>query len=173
MSGMSGLAVLRGEQRHRLAAELADRFVRDAVPIGELAVQARRRPTTVRRLLGEAGVRTTDLSCVGAATGEIVAALGARYRAGASIRALAADTGIDRRAIRELLAGAGVVLRARPPSSADRIDWLVGQYQAGATLRGLAATLDCSHSTVRRWLLRAGVVLRPPAGGQANRPGVA
>ncbi|MCA1706087.1 MAG: hypothetical protein LC808_23635 [Actinobacteria bacterium] len=159
--------VLRGQQRQQVAARLAQRFGHDRVPIHDLAREVERRPSTVRRLLDEAGVHAEDTSCVGLNEAELAAMLAARYREGAPIEALSRDTGIDRRVVRKLLTEAGVALRARQPLPADQIDWVIEQYRAGVTLRGLAELSGCSYSTIRRTLQMAGVTLRAPGGRSA------
>lgn len=151
---------LRGRRRQRFARQLAARYTHHPVPIGELAAEVRRRPSLVRRLLEEAGIQVG-----GDGRREGVAAdLADRYAAGDSLETLANDTGIDRRVVRGLLTGAGVVIRERRPLPAERGQWVVEQYRAGTTLRELAGHTGCSYATVRRFLLGAGVHLRPPGG---------
>ncbi|MGH3798467.1 MAG: helix-turn-helix domain-containing protein [Pseudonocardiaceae bacterium] len=161
---------LRGPERERVAAVLAQRFVRGRVPIRELAAEVGRRPSLVRRLLTEASVHTEDTSRVGGAETEIVAALVARYREGIPVERLSRETGIDRRVVRRLVAEAGVRMPIRHPLPVDRIGWVVEQYRTGASLRGLAEVTGSSYSTIRRVLLGAGVTLRSP-GVRAIRTG--
>jgi hypothetical protein len=153
---------LRGSRRQQFARQLADRYVRDRVSIGELAAQVHRRPTLVRRLLLEAGVRIDGDA--GADGPDVAAELAGRYADGESLETLAKNTGIDRRVVRTLLADAGVPIRERHPVPAHQGGWVVEQYLAGITLRELAHRIGCSYGTVRRYLLRAGVGLRSPGG---------
>lgn len=169
MNEASNSRGLRGQQRQEVAAALAERFGHDGLPIRDLAREVNRRPSTVRRLLDEAGVCADGASCVGIAESEIVAALAVRYRGGVPIETLSRDTGIDRRVVRQLLIEAGVPLRTRQPLPHDRVDWVVEQYRVGATLRALAELTGCSYSTIRRTLQLAGVALRSP-GGRSVHP---
>lgn len=162
MNPSSDLRVLRGPQRERVAAALAERFDPERVPIRELASKINRRPSMVRRLLDEAGVHAEGAPCVGITESEVAAALATRYREGAPIDRLSRDTGIDRRVVRRLLIEAKVPLRERRPPPPNQTDWVVEQYRAGATLRKLAELTGCSYSTIRRILVLAGVALRSP-----------
>lgn len=162
MNPISDLGFLRGQHRVQLAAALAERFDPDRVPIRDLATEVNRRPSTVRRLLDEAGVHAEGASCVGATESDIVGALSARYRQGVPIEKLSQDTGIDRRVVRRLLTEAGVSLRERRSLPSGQADWVVEQYRAGVTLRRLAELTGCSYSTIRRALLLAEVALRSP-----------
>ncbi|HEX4702466.1 MAG TPA: helix-turn-helix domain-containing protein [Pseudonocardiaceae bacterium] len=154
---------LRGQQRQEVAARLASRFVQDAVSIHDLATELHRRPTMVRRLLAGAGIQD-DGACIGGEVDAVARVLGDRYLAGASLRKLAHDTGIDRRVVRGLLVGVGVRIPERRAMPEESGNWVIRQYEAGATLRALAASTGCSYATVRRHLLRAGVVLRGSGG---------
>jgi hypothetical protein len=162
MSEPTTFPALRGSRRQEFAQQLADRYVHNPVPIGDLAAEVHRRPTLVRRLLLEAGIRVDGDT--GADGPDMAAELAGRYADGKSLEALAKDTGIDRRVVRTLLAGAGVPIRERHPVPAHQGRWVVEQYLAGVTLRELADRTGCSYGTVRRYLLRAGVGLRSPGG---------
>lgn len=168
MTGAGDSRGLRGQQRQEIAAALAERFRRDRMSIQDLAREVNRRPSTVRRLLDEAGVQAEGAACVGVGESDIAATLAARYRSGVPIETLSQDTGIDRRVIRQLLTESGVTLRTRQPLPPERVDWVIDQYRAGATLRALAEITGCSYSTIRRTLRLAGVALRSPGGRSAQ-----
>ncbi|MCK2244043.1 MULTISPECIES: helix-turn-helix domain-containing protein [unclassified Crossiella] len=150
---------LRGRRRRRVAAELASRFAAGAVSIPELAADLRRGPALVRRLLIEAGVRTDNDTCLRASAADLTADLVRRHRAGESIEHLSRRTGIDRRAIRRLLAEGGVPqpVRARQPTATELV---IEGYRSGASIRQLAARFGSSYSAVRTLLRNAGVGLR-------------
>jgi len=95
----SPVPALRGQQREQLAAALAQRFIQEQVSIRDLASELGRRPSLVRRLLGEAGVCAETTSCVGVPESEVAAVLAARYREGVSIERLSDDTCIGRRGV--------------------------------------------------------------------------
>lgn len=158
---------LRGEQRQRLAATLAERFRREGTPIRELAASINRRPTIVRRLLDEAGIQTEGPDLVGVSEPQTAAALATRYRQGSSIAALARETGIDWRVVRRLLVEAGVEMPTRGTKPAAPTAELVKRYQAGASIRSLATLTHTSYRVVRTTLLAAGITLRRP--GQRSR----
>lgn len=166
----------RGSLRRQIAREFPERFRGDPVPIQDLAAKVVRRPSLVRRLLEEAGVRTEDESCLGMPMGEIAAAVATRYQSGVSIDRMSRDTGIDRRRINDLVQQRKAPLRTRNPLPADQVPWVVKQYQRGATLRALADVTGSSRSTIRRKLIDAGITLRgrhsacekPNEGGRAQ-----
>jgi lambda repressor-like predicted transcriptional regulator len=151
---------LRGQRRQQLAHTLASRFRRGETSIHKLATELGRRPSTVRRLLNEAGIEVGDGPIVGAAEPHLASELARRYHGGASIAALARQTGIDRRAIRRLLVSAGVSLPDRGARPDGMADTLIQRYNQGASIRSLAALAGCSYSTVRTLLLDEGVTLR-------------
>ena len=90
-----------------------------------------------------------------------VTALANRYRQGASLEQLAEEAGRDRRAIRRVLAEAGVALRPYRPLPVEQTGWIVTQYKQGATLRELAELTGSSSSSIRKVLQLAGVPRRP------------
>ncbi|HEX5403137.1 MAG TPA: hypothetical protein VFX16_12625 [Pseudonocardiaceae bacterium] len=156
-----------GPERDRLARQVAAGFDRGHPrPIGELATEVRLRPTTVRRLLEQAGVREDQLTCVGSPPEILAASLAARYRVHPFLEPLVHATGLDRRAVRRLLDQSGVARRARRSMPAELADQTAQRYRSGATVKQLAEWTGCTGSTVRRHLIRAGVQLRlgpPPA----------
>ena len=157
---------LYGQQRREIAQELAARFLRSRSPIQELASQVNRRPAQVRQLLLEAGVRTSDATCLRETVSETAEAVANAYGRGRSMRELAHETGIDRRTLRLLLARAGV--EGVPPAATCSVDVapLADAYLAGETLRALAASSGLSYHVVRTILLDAGVPLRKRGGAQ-------
>jgi transposase-like protein len=155
--------ILRGERRQELASTLAAEFEQGTTSIFQLAAEHDRRPSTVRRLLNEAGVRVHDGPFVGTPEPQLVAELARRYQRGTSIAGLVRLTGIDRRAIRRLLETAGISLPERPSRPENLRESLVRDYQAGASIRTLADEYGCSYGIARRLLLDAGIALRPRA----------
>jgi hypothetical protein len=159
---------LRGQQRAALAQQLAGRCraQRFTITVLDLAVDIERRPSTVRRLLTEAGVRDRRL-LIGFADAEVTAALAGRFRLRVSVWQMHVDTGIDERVIRERLRRAGVELEKR--TSRDDltapVSRLVELYEAGSSLADLAALSGGSYGMVRRVLLDAGVQFRLRGGG--------
>ncbi|HEY2701651.1 MAG TPA: helix-turn-helix domain-containing protein [Pseudonocardiaceae bacterium] len=152
---------LRGKRRARIAAEVAERFARDRMSVHELASQLGRRPSVVRRLLGEAGVQAAGAPCVGISDQETAQTLARRYEGGASISALVRQTGLDKRVIRGMLSNQGVALPERHSPSSQEAEQIASRYRAGESIRTLAASTGCSYGTVRSVLLTIGVVLRP------------
>jgi hypothetical protein len=149
--------------RAELAQQLADRrrAQRFTITVLDLAFDIERRPSTVRRLLTEAGVRDRRL-LIGFEDDEITAALIGRFRLRVSVWQMHVDTGIDERVIRQRLRQAGVELEKR--NSRDDltvpVPRLVELYEAGWSLADLAALSGGSYGTVRRVLLKAGVQFR-------------
>jgi lambda repressor-like predicted transcriptional regulator len=161
---------LRGKRRERIAAEVAERFTRERVSVHELANELGRRPSVVRRLLDEAGVRAAGTPCVGISEQETASTLARRYSHGASISALVRQTGLDKRVIRNLLSSVGVVLPVRHSPTGEQAEWIADRYRAGASIRALAASTGCSYGTIRAALLANGVSLRPRgSGARANQ----
>ncbi|MCP3803527.1 helix-turn-helix domain-containing protein [Allokutzneria sp. A3M-2-11 16] len=158
---------LYGQQRREIALELAARFLRSRSPIQELASEVNRRPAQVRQLLLEAGVRTSDATCLRETVDETAEAVASAYGRGRSMRELAHETGIDRRTLRLLLAQAGVepVLAPAATYSVD-VAPLADAYLAGETLRALSASSGLSYHVIRTILLDAGVPLRKRGGAQ-------
>ncbi|SDM17401.1 helix-turn-helix domain-containing protein [Allokutzneria albata] len=158
---------LYGRQRREIAQELAARFLRSRSPIQELASQVNRRPAQVRQLLLEAGVRTSDATCLRETVSETAEAVASAYERGRSMRELAHETGIDRRTLRLLLVRAGVEpgVTTAAGCSVD-VAPLADAYLAGATLRALAASTGLSYHVIRTLLLNAGVPLRKRGGAQ-------
>lgn len=163
---------LCGRRRARIAADLAERFIQDQLSVAELSTLVRRRPSTVRRLLTEAGIQTTGPACVGLSKQETARILARRYEAGASIVALVRQTGMDKRAIRTMLVDAGVDLPVSHPLTADEAEQVVARYQAGESIRTLAASMGCSYGTIRAALHAAQVPMRPRGDNrhQGGRP---
>jgi len=108
------------------------------------------------------------------------------YRAGATLRDLAARYGVSTKTVARALRQHGVVVRPAGcrrgvPSSEDAqlvsassrvravIDDVVWQYRAGATLAALAERYEVSSSSIRRALEERGVKIR--ARGRAREGG--
>lgn len=152
---------LKGKHRQRVAAAIAERFVRDRIGVHELAAELGRRPAVVRHLLEEAGLCIADVPCIGISDEDTAATLARRYSAGASIVELVRLTGIDKRIVRRLLIQAGVTLPQRHETTTQDAQQIVADYRAGASLRTLANSIGCSYGTVRAILLANEVQLRP------------
>jgi transposase-like protein len=153
---------LRGRQRSEVAAELVQQFIRGTMSVRELAAAVGRRPSLVRRLLAEAGVRTDGPECVGTDLEDTARIVRDCYRRSGSIQAVVEMTSLDRRVVRHLL--------ALPAESGDQfgdfetVAAMVQRYLAGATLQEIAGTTGQSYNQVRATLIEAGVSLRPPGG---------
>jgi hypothetical protein len=158
---------LRGRQRRQVAASVADEYRNHGKTVHELAAGIGRRPSLVRRLLLEAGV-VLDRSD-GAQPGDVDLAqtLARRWCRGSSIAALVRDTGMDRRAIRRLIEGTGVIVPNRRSRPSDSAEDLVSRYRAGTSIRSLAKLTGSSYGSIRAVLLDAGVCLRPRGGGHS------
>jgi hypothetical protein len=153
---------LRGHQRRELAAELAAQFVQGTKSLRELATSLGRRPSLVRRLLAEAGVRTDGPECVGTDFEDTVRIVHDCYRKNASIQAVVETTSLDRRVVRHLLA-----LPAQPAGQfgdSEMVAELARRYRAGTTLQEIASQTGHSYNQVRAALIAAGVSLRRPGG---------
>jgi helix-turn-helix protein len=156
---------LRGLRRGEVAAELAARFIQGTTCVRELAASVGRRPSLVRRLLAEAGVRADGPQCVGTDPDDTARTVRDLYRQSGSIQAVVEATSLDRRVVRHLL--------ALPAQSGDQLDsetvaQMARWYRAGATLQDIADETGQSYNQVRAALIEAGVPLRPP-GGPARR----
>ncbi len=83
-----------------------------------------------------------------------------QYKAGATVRQLAAKFGVHRATVGKHLEARGVDTR-QPLLSPEAVKEAAGQYQAGAILEDLATRYHVSDTTIRRYLLLGGVKLRP------------
>jgi hypothetical protein len=155
---------IRGRLRRQVAVALAERFRAERLTVLELAREAHRRPSTVRRLLAEAGVRGDDDTCVGYTDEEIARVVTRRFRGGEPVVTLHRDTGIDERVLRQVLLDAGEELEPRQAAPVDQLAALRARYENGASIQELADELDSSYGSVRRVLVRAGVTFRPRGG---------
>jgi len=102
--------------------------------------------------------RNRELPARGA---ELVAA----YEAGATLKDLAARTGISWESIRAYLADHGVTIRRGPPGRAQAVleahgAGLVAAYEAGTSLAALGAAVGVSGESVRWFLVSRGVTIR-------------
>ncbi len=157
---------LRGQQRSEVAAELAEQFVQGTKSIRELATSVGRRPSLVRRLLAEAGVRTDGPECVGTDLDDTARIVRDCYRRSGSVQAVVEMTSLDRRVVRHLLA-----LSVNQLGRSELAAEMGHRYQAGATLQEIAGETGQSYNQVRAALIEAGVSLRPPGGpGKSPHP---
>jgi hypothetical protein len=161
---------IRGRQRAQLARRLRRSFEQDAVAVLSLAQAFGRRPSTVRRLLREAGARGDDVNCVGYTDDEVRVAVVGRFRRGVPVCALRHDTGIDERALRKVLQDAGEQLQEHGVAPTGHAVDMRSGYEQGSSIRVVAAEAGCSYGVARRVLLRAGVTLRPEGGRQGRPP---
>jgi len=88
-------------------------------------------------------------------------ALARRYRAGESIVALAASTGIGAKRVSAALRSVGVVPTIRPMTLLPRRVLVDGYLRRGLSAHALAAEQGCSAQKVRDDLRRHGLTLRP------------
>lgn len=154
---------LRGRRRAELAEQLLDLCRNRLFPvtITDLSADYGRRPSVVRQLLAEAGLRSRRL-LIGLPDDKVTAELASHFERGVPVHELHEVTGIDERVIRDRLRQAGVELGAW--SSRDNltvsVPKLAQRYAAGATITDLAMLSGGGYGTVRRVLLDAGVELR-------------
>lgn len=163
-------APLTGKRRVHIAAEVAERFIRDQAGVHELAKELGRRPAVVRHLLAEAGICMADVPCIGVSDEETAATLARRYSAGASIAELVRLTGLDKRIVRKLLVLAGVSLPERHSTTGQEAQRIIAGYRTGASIRTLAADTGFSYSTAREILVAHKVPLRPRGAVCAHSP---
>ncbi|UOT06793.1 helix-turn-helix domain-containing protein [Rhodococcus opacus] len=86
-----------------------------------------------------------------------------RYQAGALIKELAREFGINRQTVSKLLARAGVPLRPRGLSP-SQVAEAARLYETGWSLFRIGEQLRVDHTTVRRQLLKRGVQMRDSHG---------
>ena len=99
------------------------------------------------------------------------AVVAAQYRAGASIRRLAARYHRKPATIRALLIANDVTIRRPAPATGTRfeaagmvdVDAVIAAYRNGVSLERLAYHHHVTDTTIRRRLQTAGIPLRPPA----------
>lgn len=157
----SRMSSLRGKRRDLARSDVTTWFVTDRMSVSEIATKLGRRPSVIRRLLDEAGVRGTDRHCIGLSELETAESLARRYEAGASISELVRQTGMDKRVIRGFLVQAGVDLPVAHSVTGEETTRIVARYRAGESIRALAASIGCSYGTIRATLQTARVELRP------------
>lgn len=153
----------RQQQRDRLRAELVRAFhaSKPDITIADLAARYGCGPSTARRLLEEAGVKSRP-HLLGLTDDEVSAELVTRYYdLGIPKLTLTTVTGIDHRLIRRCLREAGLERPRR--RLAMPVDDIVDAYHAGASIRELAERAG-TYGTVRLALLDAGVELRGRGG---------
>ncbi|HEX7835336.1 MAG TPA: hypothetical protein VF479_07690 [Pseudolysinimonas sp.] len=83
-----------------------------------------------------------------------------RYEAGETIPALAAECGVSRSGLGDLLRRHGVTLRYQPMTNTE-IKRAIQRYSQGAPLSQLATEFNASQETIRKMLIRHGVAMRP------------
>lgn len=150
---------LRGNQRKAVAADLAEQFIGGTRSIQKLANSVGRRPSLVRRLLAEAGVRADGPECVGTDLAETVRIVHDCYQQHGSIQAVVQLTGLDRRVVRHLLR-----LPSDQDADASETAAMAERYRAGASLQEIAEDTGRPYNQVRAMLIAAGVTLRAPGG---------
>ncbi|ALJ22355.1 hypothetical protein [Microbacterium sp. No. 7] len=91
------------------------------------------------------------------------ATVAARYGAGETSTALAAEYGVAKSTILGILREKRTVVR-RQPLAAEQVIEAVRLYASGLSLSQVADQLDVNQETMRMAVLKAGVVLRPPTG---------
>jgi hypothetical protein len=153
-----------GSRRTEVVGALAEHFTREPVTVLDLARLVHRRPSAVRRLLAEGGVRGTDITCVGYTDDKVARAVRDRFRVGVPVGTLHRDTGIDEQVLRQILQAAGQRLEHRKAAPVDRRPDLRCRHECGASIQQLATELASSYGSIRRVLLSAGVTLRPRGG---------
>lgn len=89
----------------------------------------------------------------------------ARYAAGETSTALAAEHGVAKSTILGILRANSVVVR-RQPMTADQVAEAASLYESGLSLSRVAAELKVNQETMRMAILKVGVELRPPAGSE-------
>lgn len=113
-------------------------------------------------------VSTTSRQRRAAATEALHADLARRYKAGETVKALAAEFGMHRQTVRAVVAGVRVPVRTRQRLTADQVDEIQRLYRSGLTTTEIGEFFEVYASTIQRALKRRGVALRPAA----PRPGV-
>ncbi|GAA1011389.1 hypothetical protein GCM10009556_035090 [Acrocarpospora pleiomorpha] len=94
-----------------------------------------------------------------------------KYRAGATLAQVAADTGMSVSAVYERLKAWGEPFRPRSyrPGQGITTSDLVSRYRGGESIAAIAASVRMDNKTIRRRLVEAGVRIRPP-GHRVRRP---
>jgi DNA-binding transcriptional ArsR family regulator len=100
-------------------------------------------------------------------TPEAVSHLVDQYESGATIEAIAKETGYSYRRTRTSLIEAGVNLRPPRIQVPPCPPGFVNLYQNGASIRMVSSRYGVSYNQARNMLLQAGVTLRPP--GQSSK----
>jgi DNA-binding transcriptional ArsR family regulator/lambda repressor-like predicted transcriptional regulator len=129
----------------------------------ELLATAANRPD-----IGPPGARQRKSIERASVTPEDQARLAGSYEAGATIEALAKESGLSYRATRTALIAARVTLRPPKIQVPSCPPGLVNMYQHGASIRAVATRYELSYNQTRNMLLQASVTLRPP-GQPSNR----
>jgi hypothetical protein len=93
-----------------------------------------------------------------------------RYEAGATIEALAEETGLSYRRVRETLLVFGITLRPPMIPVPQCPPGMVNLYVCGASIRAVATRYDLTYNQARNMLRHAGVKLRPPGQQAAGHP---
>jgi len=87
----------------------------------------------------------------------------ARYEAGETSTALAAEYGVAKSTVLNLLRSAGVAVR-RQPLTPQQVSEAARLYDSGLSLSQVAERLSVNQETMRMALKSAGIALRPPTG---------
>lgn len=92
----------------------------------------------------------------------------ARFRAGVTMKVIAAELEIDRRRVRKVLYEAGAA-QPRTRLTNAQVAQAARLYEDGASLARVGDRFGVSAGTIRSKLLDAGVVIRPGVGGPVSR----
>lgn len=84
----------------------------------------------------------------------------ARYEAGETSTALAAEYGVAKSTVLNLLRTSGAAVR-RQPLTPEQVSEAVRLYESGLSLSEVAERLQVNQETMRMAILKAGVTLRP------------
>lgn len=90
----------------------------------------------------------------------VVAEIVAKYEAGTHTTDLAAEYGVSKSGVVDLLRQRGIRLRYRTMTPRE-VESAVAAYSRGMSLSQLAAESPFSQETIRKALIRAGVAMRP------------
>jgi len=91
-----------------------------------------------------------------------------RYAAGETAQALAAEYGVARNAILNLLRANSVVVRRQPPSDEQKLRF-VDAYESGSTISDVAKRTGFSFGSVQKALHASGTPMRPRGGSRNGR----
>lgn len=93
--------------------------------------------------------------------------LAKRYKAGATLNALAAEFGCGRTTINRRLRSIGVQARRVSPTD-DKVDQMVSQYAEGRSLAAVGAALGFDATSVMKYLSHGALSYSPPRGSMVR-----